>query len=211
MSQNEFVERCIKIHGSDRYDFSKVNYINLETPVRIYDKIDNVDFLIKPDNFLNGLTYKTKGRSSGEEIILSWLKLNDNKIIWDREQLRTIVKDNIKVRIDFIVQKDNINYWIEYNGKQHYDPGSMVRILGGNTNNGRKNREREKLDHKHYLKQLNRDQSVRDHCKENNIILIEIPYTYNTYNSIDKILTEIILNEKSPKDIITPVIPIQIN
>lgn len=54
--------------------------------------------------------------------------------------------------------------WIEYNGLQHY----------------------KKVDYFHktdegFLKQLNRDNEVRKYCKENNIILIEIPYTYNTY------------------------------
>lgn len=39
---------------------------------------------------------------------------------------------NIKVRIDFVITlKSNINikFWIEYNGKQHYDSDSMSKIM----------------------------------------------------------------------------------
>lgn len=44
--------------------------------------------------------------------------------------------------------------------------------------------------------------NVRKYCKENNIILIEIPYTYNTYEKISEILKRILIGGESP-DIIT--------
>lgn len=55
---------------------------------------------------------------------------------------------------------------------------------------------------KKYKKQLKRDENVRKYCKENNIILIEIPYTYNTYEKISEVLKRILIEGESP-DIIT--------
>ena len=75
--------------------------------------------------------------------------------------------------------------WIEYNGLQHY----------------------KKVDYFHktdegFLKQLNRDNEVRKYCKENNIILIEIPYTYNTYEKVEQLLNRVILNGEDINSII---------
>ena len=53
-----------------------------------------------------------------------------------------------------------------------------------------------------FIKQQKRDNNVREYCKENNVLLIEIPWTYDSYEKVDKILSEIIFNHKSPKDII---------
>lgn len=53
-----------------------------------------------------------------------------------------------------------------------------------------------------YKKQLTRDKNVRDYCKEHDIFLIEIPYTYTKYEILKPILEDILFNEKSPEDII---------
>jgi len=61
-----------------------------------------------------------------------------------------------KVIIDFYFIKNGINYFIEYNGKQHYEP---IRRFGGK---------------KAFIKRQKRDQWVREWCKSNNYVLIEI-------------------------------------
>lgn len=48
---NNFIKKSIEIYGLERYDFTNVKYRNLETYVRIYDKLNNVDFLILPKDF----------------------------------------------------------------------------------------------------------------------------------------------------------------
>ena len=91
---------------------------------------------------------------------------------------------------------------IEYNGEQHYNLKSMIFLTDGRgirTNISEKSK-REGL--KKYKKQLKRDENVRKYCKENNIILIEIPYTYNTYEKISEVLKRILIEGESP-DIIT--------
>jgi very-short-patch-repair endonuclease len=46
-----FIEKSIKIHG-DKYDYSKVEYVNMDTRVIIICKIHN-EFLQKPDSHMN--------------------------------------------------------------------------------------------------------------------------------------------------------------
>lgn len=198
-----FIQKAEQIHGKERYDYSKVRYVNRTTPVRILDKFNNVDFLITPYNFLRGLSYETKGRSGGEELIYTWMNSNSELFYYKREVSTNINKINI--RIDYIIysKKDtNITYWIEYNGEQHYNLKSMIFLTDGRgirTNISEKSK-REGL--KKYKKQLKRDENVRKYCKENNIILIEIPYTYNTYEKISEVLKRILIEGESP-DIIT--------
>lgn len=50
--------------------------------------------------------------------------------------------------------------------------------------------------------QLRRDQNVRDYCKENNILLIEIPYTCNTYKKVKEFLDKVILQGIDPNTLI---------
>ena len=45
---------------------------------------------------------------------------------------------------------------------------------------------------------------VRDYCKENEIILLEIPYTYKNYSDISDILDKIILQNCSSELIRLP-------
>lgn len=61
-----------------------------------------------------------------------------------------------KFLADFYFEKDNQKYIIEYNGAQHYQP---VKLFGGE---------------KSFKKQQLRDQSLRNYCQQNNIILFEI-------------------------------------
>lgn len=204
-STSKFIKNCIKIHGKERYDFSKVKYKTLVYPVRIIDKINNVDFLITPKSFLQGVNYETKGKSVGEEFIITWISLNRNKIKFNREINLNINK--FKVRIDYIINFETATYWIEYNGKQHYDPDSMIRILGGNSNTGIKGKLEESQTHTRYIRQVERDKAVRKYCEENGIIFIEIPYTYRTYKSIAEVLDRIIFEGENPDDVIKRIYP----
>lgn len=59
------------------------------------------------------------------------------------------------------------------------------------------------IQHLEYRKQLERDKQVKEYCKENNILIIEIPYTYRTFSKLLDVLSDILINHKSPEDIIT--------
>lgn len=184
MGLNNFIKRSIEVHGSERYDFSNSKYINYNTHVRIYDRLNNVDFLILPRDFLNGYNYETNGKSSGEKLVLQWFE--DKKFnLFDEVTIE--INNEFKVRADFIIYSSTkeITFWIEYNGAQHYE--FVDYFYRGKRS---------------FQKQLKRDENVRRYCKENNIILIEIPYTYNTYEKISEILKRILIGGESP-DIIT--------
>ena len=49
----QFIKKAHKIHG-DKYDYSKVEYINTDTPVRIICKTCGSEFVQTPHNHLNG-------------------------------------------------------------------------------------------------------------------------------------------------------------
>lgn len=63
-----------------------------------------------------------------------------------------------KRRLPFDFYLPDYNTVIEYNGEQHYKP---VKIFGGT---------------KHYEETVLRDQIKQDYCKNNNIVMIIIPY-----------------------------------
>lgn len=94
-------------------------------------------------------------------------------------------RNSEKIIIDFKVIINSTEYWIEVNGQQHYKYINFFHKTESN-----------------FQKQLKRDENVRKYCKENNIILIEIPYTYNTYEKISEVLKRILIEGESP-DIIT--------
>ena len=97
------------------------------------------------------------------------------------------------VAVDFFLTLDGKDYIIEYNGQQHY---MFVENWVGE----------ESLDI--YKERIRRDNSVRKYCKENNITLIEIPYTIGVNRRvIEKKLRQILLNKESVERIFPTIIP----
>ena len=47
-TQEEFIERVESLFGKDKYDFSKMNYINFKTPIEIIEKETNKVFTVTP-------------------------------------------------------------------------------------------------------------------------------------------------------------------
>lgn len=75
--------------------------------------------------------------------------------------------------IDFCVKYNNIEYFIEYDGKQHFQQGCFS------------------LKEAQSLEIIQRrDQQKNKYCKENNIPLIRIPYTHYKELSLDDLLLE---------------------
>lgn len=191
----EFIEKAVKIHGN-LYDYSKVEYINSSTPVLITDTETGDEFYQVPRDHLGGNGNPNRHDSFGERIIKTWLKNNISKNCWDREKRFTNIQGrNIDwgVVIDFVININGKTYWIEYNGEQHYELRLGSIIYKHYT-------EEEALEV--FQKQLVRDKNVRKYCKENNIILVEIPYSYNTYKKISVLLFNILIENKDPEDII---------
>lgn len=165
-----FIEKAKQIHG-DKYDYSKVNYVNNNTKVTIVCPIHG-EFKQTPGHHKSGQGCPKCGNlkkfvknigliSKGEKQIMSWLE--NNKIQYQYNKPIEIYKKLI--RVDFVL---NDNCFIEYNGIQHY--------------------QRVPFFHKtdmDYLKQQYRDQLLRKYCTENNITLIEINYKQDVNNILN--------------------------
>lgn len=156
----DFVERARKVHG-DKYDYSKVQYVTSS------DSIDIIcpkhgEFKQLPYVHLNGAGCPICKESRGEELIRNLL-INSNILFQTQYRINNYI-------IDFYVPK--YNCFIEYNGIQHYQ---SVEHFGG--------KER-------FKKQVLRDVNLRIYCKENQINLIEIPYTCGI-DTINKIISNL--------------------
>lgn len=177
------------------FDLSNVNFITYHVPATGFKCLRcGKEFDVPyPDNFLTGAGCPHCDFSIGESYIRNWIMNNTESYISYEEHLNIdnslIVgrHDDWGVEIDFVIHTDdNMTYWIEYNGEQHYNW----------------------CEHFHHTKedfdnQLRRDQNVRNYCSDNNIVLIEIPWKYDKQEKVDEILNDIILNKKLPSDIIT--------
>ena len=73
--------------------------------------------------------------------------------------------------IDFCIKNNEKLHFIEYNGKQHYEP---IEFFGGE---------------EAFALQTNRDYAVRDYCLNNNIELLEISYEL-PFEEVEKTLIE---------------------
>ena len=157
-TKEDFITKAIQIHGT-KYDYSKVEYKNSIEPVIIICK-KHGEFLQKPVKHLQGCGCPTCNSSKGEQLIKSWLELNQINYI---EQYRIKIDKNInsseKAFIDFYLP--DYNTFIEYNGIQHYVAKDY---FGG------------EIQLKH---QQSRDEYVRNFCSEYSIKLIEIKYDQN--------------------------------
>ena len=251
IKEDEFLRRSKEKFG-DKFDYSKMNYVNMTTPItlicnkhgeftiiprahlisdygcyecgkegcssknRKFD-INDLELVAKLKSQLDeGKTYDELANSYGmsahclgqvaRELGLSshltFDKLSAgerNTILALKElsivELTTVNNERvygIDGRIkDFIIPDfkftyNNVFYWIEYNGRQHYEFSSMF-------HHG---------DPSDFKNQIIRDKNERDYCKNNNIILIEIPYIINTYDKIKDFLDKTILQGIDPSDLI---------
>ena len=160
LGKEKFIEQAIKVHG-DRYDYSKVVYVNNKTKVTLTCKTHG-DFNTRPDSHMFSGTGCLKcSYSKGEEKISNILKeFNINYI-------PEYSFDNSKYRFDFYLPDFNI--LIEYDGEQHF---RSVEYFGG--------------DEAYELRKVN-DLNKDLLAISKNIPLIRIPYY--KYDSLKTFLT----------------------
>ena len=173
LTTEEFIKRAIKVHDN-KYNYSKVEYINTNTPVEIICP-NHGSFLQRPEGHLQGhgcpkcgfknqtILFEKLEQSFQEETILYEA---DNKVVpWLGLQ-----------RFDIYFPKYNIA--VEYNGKQHY---IAIDYFGGELG---------------LTATQERDELKRKKCKENNCSLFEVKYDYSEedyqelVNNIQNIINE---------------------
>ena len=168
LSQDVFIKRCNDVHNNF-YDYSKTIYTGKRNKVIVTCPIHG-DFEQNAWDHMHGSCCPKCNQSRGERLISNFLDQHNIKYVV--EKVMPFKINNRNVRVDFLLKLNNINYIIEYNGRQHYEP---VDYFGGE--------EVFKL-------QCIRDNGLREICKNNNIHLIEIKYDL----SIDQI-KELLLKE----------------
>lgn len=171
LSQEEFLHLAKLIHG-DRYDYSKSNYIDTKTPLKIICPIHG-EFWQTPNVHLSNKSGCPKcSISKGEELIINILNNNNIKFIYNYKiNIDKNINSSGFAYIDFYLPDHNV--FIEYNGKQHYIP---IEYFGGELQ---------------LQKQKARDTYVKEYSINNNIKLIEIKYDMKD-KDLEKMLKEIL-------------------
>ena len=174
----QFIEDAIKIHGN-KYDYSKVNYINNKTNIIIICK-KHGEFNQMAGSHLAGIgcpkCYLKSQTKLYDKLKESFL---NEEILF--ETGREIVPWLGLQRFDIYFPKYNIA--VEYNGEQHYVP---IEHFGGEIG---------------FENTLLRDNLKRKKCKENNCSLFEVKYDYSEedYQELVKNIQNIV-NEYRSKE-----------
>jgi len=147
-----FIDKAIKVHGN-KYDYSKVNYINYKTKVEIICK-KHGSFWQNSNHHLNGSGCPFCNTSKGEEKIKEFLILNNINFIHQKTFLNC--KYKYLLRFDFYLPE--YNTCVEYDGIQHFKP---IDFFGGE---------------KSFQQTQIKDQIKNNYCLNNNINLLRIAY-----------------------------------
>lgn len=108
-----------------------------------------------------------KPRSKGEREVIEYLNKHNYK--YKREfRIKCNTEYQRNIYVDFYLPNEKV--FIEYNGRQHYEP---VEYFGGQAQ---------------FDRQQKRDQWERDYCIKHGIRLIEIPYYENVESYLNRIL-----------------------
>lgn len=163
-SLEQFIEDARKIHG-DKYDYSKVEYINSYTPVCIICS-EHGEFYQIPHTHLTGKGCKKCRGSKGEDKIARIFESKNIRFIHDENCLEFLGE----LRPDFYLP--DYNLIIEYDGEQHF---KSIEIFGGV---------------ERFEKTQELDALKTQLCEEHNIKLVRISYTQ--FNEIERIIDSIV-------------------
>lgn len=155
-TKEQFVGQANKVHNN-KYSYTNVNYIRDDIKVTITCPIHG-NFDQTPSNHLQGHGCPKCNASKGELFVEQYLL--QHNIAFEKQyciNIPTTINPSGQAYIDFYIPE--CNTFIEYNGRQHYIP---LDYFGG------------VLGLKH---QEDRDNYVKNFCKDNSYTLIEIPYT----------------------------------
>lgn len=151
-------------------DITKSDFILVSKYTGVYNKITLKHQKCKKEH---ETTMQVVGRGvrcphchpkSGMEVIITNYLLNENF------NLEEQVRFNDLPRLSFDFYLPDYDVLIEYQGEQHYKP---IKYYGGLET---------------FKKQIKRDERKRNYAEKNGFMLLEIPYTYNTVEKIEKFI-----------------------
>ena len=148
MDTNEFIKKAKNIHG-DRYDYSKVNYINSHTKVEIICP-EHGCFWQMATTHLRGCGCQECNTNKNSKIVqIIESKLNELNILFEKEKTFDWLKNKSNMYIDFYLPEYNVG--IECHGIQHFE---SIAFFGGDDS---------------YNETIYRDLLKYKLCSENNI------------------------------------------
>lgn len=164
----QFIIEANKVHNN-KYDYSKVNYINSSTLITIICPTHG-EFMQRVNTHLSGHGCPNCNKSKGE-LCIEYHLLKNNISYISQKTFNDCIGDNKKLKFDFYLPQYNI--LIEYDGKQHFTP---INYFGGI---------------KSYLMTKKYDEIKNKYAGDNNIKLIRI--SYESFDLIEKIILENII------------------
>ena len=164
LKQDDLIKDFIKMHV-DRFDYSKVNYINKRTKIEVICK-KHGSFFQRPLDHRNGNGCSKCYMSKGEIEIGRILKNNNIKHKCQKKFVDCV--DKHQLPFDFYLKKYNL--CVEYDGEQHFKP---VEIFGGI--------EGFEIRKKH--------DNIKDkYCEDNHIELLRIRFDENINEKLKETL-----------------------
>ena len=166
-----FIEKAKNIH-KDKYDYSRVEYIDSKTKICIICPIHG-EFWQTPANHLKGDGCPKCKTSIMENKVIK--KLGDENIDFIYEYRPSFLNNGKSHQsIDFYLPKHNIG--IECQGKQHFEP---IDFAG----------KGEKWASMLFVNNVRRDKIKKELCKKNGIEIFYINYNENVNNKLEEILS----------------------
>ena len=165
LTLEEFIERANKVHGIGTYDYSKVNYVNMNTEV-IITCLKHGDFPQKPGNHLSGEGCPKCNNYKGEIAIRKFL--TECKIEFEEQKKFDDCKDKRQLPFDFYIPIYNL--CIEFDGEGHFKPIKRSKEMTDK-------QAEEKLN---YVQR--HDEIKTNYCKNNGINLLRL----KNYKTIEK-------------------------
>ena len=174
ITKNDFIEKSKNVHG-DKYDYSKVEYINAKTKVCVICP-EHGDFLIRPDHHMNGVGCNKCVKSKCEVEIEKFLKKHNIK--YEAQKEFDWLVNHKKMRLDFYLPDYNVA--IECQGIQHFEPVDYA---------GKGKKWATEL----FKENINRDSIKKKLCDENNVKIVYFSLFENgkTINNLNELLKNI--------------------
>ena len=150
----EFITEVNKFNNNE-YELVS-DYKNQTTKVLLRHKPCNFIWRVRPADIIHGRSHCpkcSKIESFGCRLISTLL--TEANILYEKEK----TLNNSKQRFDFYIEKSNLKIAIEYNGVQHYQEVQYFNTP--------------------LAVQQDRDRKKAQYCKDNNIELIVIPYSFS--------------------------------
>ena len=174
MNNISFTEKAKLVHG-DKYDYSKVNYINSKTKICIICS-EHGEFWQRPNDHLNGNGCPKCCESKLETYIRNILKNKDINFIYEYKPV-WLKTDIGQQSLDFYLPDYNVA--IECQGIQHFKP---IKWFGGE---------------KKYIYTINMDNRKNKLCNDNKIKLLYYVFdsqysnNINSFSNVDKLFNNI--------------------